>query len=55
MHYVIYFNLQDKAIKTSIIIPTLKTKKSSLMEPKLMASVEAESSWFQILTKCMSW
>lgn len=55
MHYFIYFNLRDNAIKASIIIPTLKMKKMSLMEPKWIANVEAESSSFQILTKYMSW
>lgn len=55
MHYFIYFNLQDRAIKASIIIPTLKMKKMSLVEPKWIAYVEAESGWLQILTMYMSW
>lgn len=42
MHY--FSNLQDNAIKASIIIPTLRMKKMSLMEPKWIARVEAESS-----------
>lgn len=55
IHYVIYFNLQDNAIKASIITPTLEMNKMSRMEPKWIVDVDAESSWFQILTKHMSW
>lgn len=55
IHYVIYFNLQDNAIKARIITPTLKMNKVSLLEPKWIANIEAESSWFQILAKDFSW